>query len=172
MCTRFVAPKTRTIDPPPESVAAQVAVDGSKIDRSEMHLFDDSGRAGDFFRRMDQGGHCSAIRQTLRRFNGGLFRHAAALPITEDELEALIAAARRDWASVEPAIFGALLEQASGSGTRRVRAFGDMVAVLCGQGNAEAAVRLPPLRPRTLGHPRPSLCFSAVLRGERGGVEG
>lgn len=68
--------------------------------------------AGDFFRRMDEGGHCSAIRQTLRRFNGGLFRHAAALPITEDELEALIAAARRDWASVEPAIFGALLEQA------------------------------------------------------------
>lgn len=68
--------------------------------------------AGDFFRRMDEGGHCSAIRQTLRRFNGGLFRHAAALPITEDELEALIAAARRDWASVEPAIFGTLLEQA------------------------------------------------------------
>ncbi|MGH7026723.1 class I SAM-dependent DNA methyltransferase [Brevundimonas sp.] len=68
--------------------------------------------AGDFFRRMDEGGHCSAIRQTLRRFNGGLFRHAAVLPITEDELEALIAAARRDWASVEPAIFGTLLEQA------------------------------------------------------------
>ncbi|HEY1073145.1 class I SAM-dependent DNA methyltransferase [Brevundimonas sp.] len=68
--------------------------------------------AGDFFRRMDEGGHCSAIRQTLRRFNGGLFRHIAALPITEDELEALIAAARRDWASVEPAIFGTLLEQA------------------------------------------------------------
>lgn len=68
--------------------------------------------AGDFFRRMDEGGHCSAIRQTLRRFNGGLFRHAAALPINEDELEALIAAAQRDWASVEPAIFGTLLEQA------------------------------------------------------------
>ncbi len=68
--------------------------------------------AGDFFRRMDEGGHCSAIRQTLRRFNGGLFQHVAALPITEAELEALIAAAQRDWASVEPAIFGSLLEQA------------------------------------------------------------
>ena len=68
--------------------------------------------AGDFFRRMDRGGHCSALRQNLRRFNGGLFRQAAALPINEDELEALIAAAKRDWASVEPAIFGALLEQA------------------------------------------------------------
>lgn len=68
--------------------------------------------AGDFFRRMDQGGHCAAIRQDLRRFNGGLFKHATTLPITDAELEALIAAARRDWASVEPAIFGALLEQA------------------------------------------------------------
>jgi hypothetical protein len=68
--------------------------------------------AGDFFRRMDKGGHCSAIRQDLKRFNGGLFRHVAALPITEAELEDLIAAARRDWATVEPAIFGALLEQA------------------------------------------------------------
>ncbi len=68
--------------------------------------------AGDFFRHMDEGGHCAAIRQDLRRFNGGLFRQSAALPITEDELEALIEAARRDWASVEPAIFGTLLEQA------------------------------------------------------------
>lgn len=68
--------------------------------------------AGDFFRRMDEGGHCAAIRQDLRRFNGGLFKHATTLPITDAELEALIAAARRDWASVEPAIFGALLEQA------------------------------------------------------------
>ena len=68
--------------------------------------------ARDFFRRMDEGGHCSVIRQTLKRFNGHLFQHVAALPITEDELEALIAAAKRDWASVEPAIFGSLLEQA------------------------------------------------------------
>jgi hypothetical protein len=74
--------------------------------------------AGDFFRRMDEGGHCSAIRQDLKRFNGGLFKHVAALPITEAELEALIAAARRDWASVEPAIFGALLEQALDSRER------------------------------------------------------
>ncbi|MDZ4362065.1 class I SAM-dependent DNA methyltransferase [Brevundimonas sp.] len=68
--------------------------------------------ADDFFRRMDEGGHCAAIRQDMKRFNGGLFRHAAALQINELELEALIAAAKRDWASVEPAIFGTLLEQA------------------------------------------------------------
>jgi len=74
--------------------------------------------AGEFFRHMDKGGHCSAIRQGLKRFNGGLFRQVAAMPITEQELEALIAAARRDWASVEPAIFGALLEQALDSRER------------------------------------------------------
>ena len=67
---------------------------------------------GEFFRHLDKGGHCSAIRQDLKRFNGGLFRQVAAMPINEQELEALIAVARRDWASVEPAIFGALLEQA------------------------------------------------------------
>lgn len=78
--------------------------------RGKAHQFHKA--AGDFFRQMDRGGHCSALRQDIRRFNGGLFRHVAALPIDEAELEALIAAAQRDWASVEPAIFGALLEQA------------------------------------------------------------
>lgn len=68
--------------------------------------------AADFFRHMDQGGHCAAVRQDIRRFNGGLFRQAVTVPITEAELEGLIAAARHDWASVDPAIFGTLLEQA------------------------------------------------------------
>ncbi len=68
--------------------------------------------AGEFFRHMDRGGHCSAIRQDIRRFNGGLFSRVAPLQITEAELSALIEAAKRDWASVEPAIFGTLLEQA------------------------------------------------------------
>jgi hypothetical protein len=68
--------------------------------------------AADFFLQMDRGGHFAAIQQDLKRFNGGLFRQVAAVPVTEDELEALIAAARRDWGSVEPAIFGTLLEQA------------------------------------------------------------
>src|SRR5690606_18166111 len=68
--------------------------------------------AEDFFRHMDEGGYCLAVRQDIRRFNGGLFKHTAAMPITEAELETLIEAAQLDWASVEPAIFGALLEQA------------------------------------------------------------
>ncbi|CAN5159560.1 hypothetical protein BH10PSE1_BH10PSE1_03130 [soil metagenome] len=78
--------------------------------RDRPHQFHHGARA--FFRSMDQGGHCAAIRQDLRRFNGGLFRHDVAIEITGDELEALIDAARRDWRCVEPAIFGALLEQA------------------------------------------------------------
>lgn len=68
--------------------------------------------ASEYFRHMDSGGHCPAARQDLRRFNGGLFREVAPIPITEPELEALVEAAQADWASVEPAIFGALLEQA------------------------------------------------------------
>lgn len=68
--------------------------------------------ASEFFRHMDSGGHCPAVRQDLRRFNGGLFREVRPVQINEEELEALIAAAERDWSMVEPAIFGALLEQA------------------------------------------------------------
>ena len=61
---------------------------------------------------MNSGGYEGQLMKKLPRFNGGLFRSAVPLPITEEELEALIAAARCDWALVEPAIFGALLEQA------------------------------------------------------------
>lgn len=68
--------------------------------------------ARDFFHKMDTGGYFPALHQELKRFNGGLFAEDAALPVTETELEALIAAAGRDWASVEPAMFGALLEGA------------------------------------------------------------
>ncbi|WGM46834.1 hypothetical protein KOAAANKH_01708 [Brevundimonas sp. NIBR10] len=71
-----------------------------------------------FFRTMDQGGHCPAIRRDLRRFNGGLFRKDAVVEITGPELEQLIQAGQRDWRSVEPAIFGSLLEQALEPGQR------------------------------------------------------
>ena len=70
------------------------------------------------FTNMDRGGYCVATQQLVRRFNGGLYRRMETVPITEDELSALIAAARCDWANVEPAIFGALLEQALDSAQR------------------------------------------------------
>jgi hypothetical protein len=68
--------------------------------------------ANDFFDKMDKGGYAPAIQADIRRFNGGLFREAIAVEITEDELTLLEKAARRDWRNVEPAIFGTLLEQA------------------------------------------------------------
>ena len=72
---------------------------------------------GDLWRTMDVGGFSVALDMVIRRFNGGLFRpgpHGGAdpLPVNHDELGLLIGAAGKDWAEVEPAIFGTLLENA------------------------------------------------------------
>jgi hypothetical protein len=50
--------------------------------------------------------------EKLLRFNGGLFEHANALPMTADQLRKLLIAAQHDWSKVEPAILGTLLEKA------------------------------------------------------------
>lgn len=68
--------------------------------------------ANDFFGTMDIGGYSPAIQEDIKKFNGGLFHETISVEITEDELELLDKAARRDWHAVEPAIFGTLLEQA------------------------------------------------------------
>ncbi len=52
------------------------------------------------------------LGKSLLRFNGHLFKDPAALKLTQRQLEMLLAAAKRDWSNVEPAIFGTLLEQA------------------------------------------------------------
>ncbi len=75
------------------------------------------GLVGELWRMMDAGGFSAALAAPLLRFNGGLFRpgpHGGAdpLPVTADELALLILAAGKDWADVEPAIFGTLLENA------------------------------------------------------------
>jgi len=49
--------------------------------------------------------------QDVPRFNGGLFVTIDPLPLTGDDLTALAKAARLDWGSVEPAIFGTLFER-------------------------------------------------------------
>ena len=61
---------------------------------------------------MDTGGFSAALMCDLMRFNGGLFRDADALALTEVQLSLLIAAGEKDWKEVEPAIFGTLLERA------------------------------------------------------------
>ncbi|MBU6122612.1 class I SAM-dependent DNA methyltransferase [Hymenobacter siberiensis] len=61
---------------------------------------------------MDTGGFAPDLRARLRRFNGQLFHNAKALLLTADQLTLLREAAKADWAEVEPAIFGTLLERA------------------------------------------------------------
>jgi hypothetical protein len=72
---------------------------------------------GELWRTMNAGGFSTSLRALVRRFNGGLFAPGPsgapeALPVDDDMLGLLIMAARRDWADVEPAIFGTLLENA------------------------------------------------------------
>jgi len=72
---------------------------------------------GNLWATMDTGGFSIALEGAVPRFNGGLFRpgpHGGAdpLPVGMDELSLLIQAAGKDWAEVEPAIFGTLLESA------------------------------------------------------------
>ncbi|WP_439521601.1 class I SAM-dependent DNA methyltransferase [Marivita sp.] len=61
---------------------------------------------------MNTGGFSQVLMQDLKRFNGGLFREADALPLNTLQLGLLIEAAEADWKQVEPAIFGTLLERA------------------------------------------------------------
>jgi len=61
---------------------------------------------------MNEGGFSPVLRETLLRFNGGLFESVEALPVTEEQLGLLAEASRLDWRDVEPAIFGTLLERA------------------------------------------------------------
>jgi hypothetical protein len=61
---------------------------------------------------MNTGGFSAVLTTDLKRFNGGLFKDAEALPLNEVQLSLLIDAAECDWREVEPAIFGTLLERA------------------------------------------------------------
>jgi hypothetical protein len=65
---------------------------------------------------MDSGGFCMALAKKVLHFNGKLFKHSAvdgySLLLKPEQIDLLIAAAKADWRSVEPAIFGTLLERA------------------------------------------------------------
>ena len=69
-----------------------------------------------FWASMDTGGFNAAIAQDVLRFNGKLFKGAAAdgyaLPLTAPQIDGLLRAAQANWQEVEPAIFGTLLERA------------------------------------------------------------
>ncbi|MHA6246370.1 class I SAM-dependent DNA methyltransferase [Pontibacter sp. CAU 1760] len=78
--------------------------------RQSITYFPDALKA--LWQSMDRGGFDPALRTVIPQFNGYLFKDPEALPITEAQLDLLILAAEADWADVEPAIFGTLLERA------------------------------------------------------------
>jgi len=65
-----------------------------------------------FWGIMDTGGYALHLNAQLKRFNGTLFKDRTALPLDAESIGELLAAARRNWANVEPTIFGTLLERA------------------------------------------------------------
>lgn len=77
----------------------------------------------ELWRRMDEPSadrrYSTALRSQVPYFNGNLFRDARAFPLGKAEIAELIAAAKADWREVDPAIFGALLEQALDKAERR-----------------------------------------------------
>ena len=64
----------------------------------------------ELWRTMKTGGH--VLGGEVRRFGGALFADPQALKLNQAQLRRLAAAAERNWADVEPAIFGTLLERA------------------------------------------------------------
>lgn len=63
------------------------------------------------WRAMNSGGDFG-LTGKLRCFNGGVFANPSALPLTKGHLKLLLEAAEHNWAEVDPAIFGTLLERA------------------------------------------------------------
>lgn len=61
------------------------------------------------FTAMATGGE--VLLEEIRHFNGGLYEGSPALPLETEEIGMLLKAAELDWAEVEPAIFGTLLER-------------------------------------------------------------
>ncbi len=68
-----------------------------------------ANRARELFRAMAEGGEVNWLK--VRHFNGRLFADDDALELTREDIRVLAEAARLDWSSVEPAIFGTLFER-------------------------------------------------------------
>lgn len=61
---------------------------------------------------MNAGGYSERLMQTIKRFNGGLFKDIDPIPLNTQQIQLLIDSSKADWRFVEPAIFGTLLERA------------------------------------------------------------
>lgn len=66
----------------------------------------------ELWQAMDKGEYSTSVRERMKRFNGKLYEDARVFALGREEIGELLAAAEHDWKEVEPAIFGALLEQA------------------------------------------------------------
>jgi hypothetical protein len=65
--------------------------------------------ASSLFAAMRAGGRIGFER--VDWFNGGLFDDDSALPLTRDDIALVREAAARDWAEIDPSIFGTLFER-------------------------------------------------------------
>ncbi|WP_447529591.1 class I SAM-dependent DNA methyltransferase [Vreelandella sp. TE19] len=66
----------------------------------------------DLWESMNSGGFSGVLTAKIMRFNGGLFKGIDPIPLTAEQIQLLVDAAKADWRFVEPAIFGTLLERA------------------------------------------------------------
>lgn len=71
------------------------------------------------FEAMSEGGYFGATE--IRHFNGDLFDGGDALPLTAEDIKALLDASKLDWAEVEPSITGTLFEESLEAATRSKR---------------------------------------------------
>jgi len=65
--------------------------------------------ASELFAKMNTGGYFGA--DEIAWFNGGLFNDGEALPLDADGVKQTLIAARMDWSSIEPSIFGTMFER-------------------------------------------------------------
>ena len=78
------------------------------LERARKYPEKSQGYFAELFSAMSTGGEFWGT--DIRYFNGGLLDDHDGLPITAEDAEALLNAAKLDWAEVEPAIFGGLFE--------------------------------------------------------------
>ncbi|GAA4015984.1 hypothetical protein GCM10022631_30350 [Deinococcus rubellus] len=87
--------------------------------RAKQYPERSQGYFQELFTAMQHGGEFWG--SDVRHFNGGLFDDGFALAVTAPDADALVAAAKLDWAEVEPSIFGTLFEDSLDAKTRSQR---------------------------------------------------
>jgi len=79
------------------------------LQKTQTRPADFAKRLAILFKAMADGGSFGA--DDIKHFNGGLFADSQVITLTMDELGTLARAARLDWSSIEPSIFGTLFER-------------------------------------------------------------